>query len=381
VLTIAAPARTPIWVLDAVLGTAVLLAALLTTLGATEPGYRDVDRLAVALVLAASLPFYLRRRAPLPVFLVASLAVGILLIRGYDAGALPFALVLGAYTVGAWRPLREVVAGLVAVEALLLVIFAADPPHFDAGDLVASAVAFAAAVVVGWATQSGRRRIAGFGQERAESARQAAADERLRIAQELHDVVAHSLGVIAVQASVGMHVIESDPAEARQALEHISRMSRSSLTEIRWLLGRVRDDDGALAYAPAPGLGDLPRLSEEVTVAGLAIDLEVDGDIEAVPPGVALAAYRIVQEALTNALRHSGAHRADVRLAVGAGSLQVDVTDDGRGGDPGATDSDGHGLIGMRERAAVYGGTLAAGPGPDGGFRVHARLPYGEPSR
>ena len=171
-----------------------------------------------------------------------------------------------------------------------------------------------------------------------------------------------------------MKVVDSDRAEARRAFENISSTSRSSLAEIRRMLGVLRGADGAPAYEPAPGLTDIPRLAQEVTGAGLTVDLNVDGDTADVPPGVGLAAYRIVQEALTNSLRHAGAQRATVRLDSSSGVLLIEVTDDGRG--PNGRGSGGHGLIGMRERVAVYGGSLDVGPGPSGGFRVAANLRY-----
>jgi signal transduction histidine kinase len=377
VRTTAVAARVPPWAIDAVVGVVLMAVGLLSTATA-DPGNRERDGLAVALVLAATLPYVVRRRAPLPVFVVTALAVAALMLRQYEEGALPLILLLGAYTVGSECPAREVVTGAVLVESILVVLLVADVPGYGLGEALGSAAAFGAALAIGWTMQARRVRIEGFEEEQAEAARQAAASERLRIAQELHDVVAHSLGVIAVQAGAGMHVIDRDPAEARRALENISRMSRSSLTEIRWLLGRVRDADDRAAYAPAPGLGDLGRLADEVGGAGLAVDVTTDGDLDVVPPGVGLAAYRIVQEALTNALRHGHACSAEVRLDGAPGVLEVVVTDDGRG--PATSGQGGHGLVGMRERAAVYGGSVDAGAGPDGGFRVAARLPFGQES-
>lgn len=257
---------------------------------------------------------------------------------------------------------------------LLGIVFFADVSDFGAGELVSSAVAFGSAMLIGRTMQSRRDRIDAFEGEQLEAALRAAADERLRIAQELHDVVAHSLGVIAVQAGVGMKVIDSDLEEARRAFENISRTSRSSLAEIRRMLGLVRNAEGAPSYTPAPGLADLGRLTEELAAAGLPVVIDVDGDIGGVPPGVGLAAYRIVQEALTNVLRHAAAQRAMVRLDSTSGVLAVEVTDDGRGRNGHGTR--GHGLVGMRERVAVYGGSLDVGPRPGGGFRVVAQLPY-----
>jgi signal transduction histidine kinase len=175
-----------------------------------------------------------------------------------------------------------------------------------------------------------------------------------------------------------MKVIDADPEEARLALENISRTSRSSLAEIRRVLGMVRNEEGAPSYTPAPGLADVPRLVEEVANAGLPVDLRVDGELDVVPAGVGLAAYRIVQEALTNALRHAAASSATVRLDSTKDLLCIEVVDDGRG--PNGSQPQGHGLVGMRERAAVYGGTLEAGRAAGGGFRIAARLPYeGQP--
>jgi signal transduction histidine kinase len=205
-------------------------------------------------------------------------------------------------------------------------------------------------------------------------AKQAVADERLRIAQELHDVVAHSMGVIAVQAGVGAHVIDKDPAEAKKSLEAISTTSRSTLTEMRRLLGVLRADEHG-AYQPAPGLADIDRLVADIDAAGIPVTLTIDGTRDDVPPGVDLTAYRIVQEALTNVLKHAGTARAAVVIGYQPGALRLEIADDGRGVNGRATDG-GHGLLGMRERVGVYGGSLVAGPAPGGGFRVVAELPY-----
>ena len=236
---------------------------------------RSATRLAIALILVATVPYYLRRAAPLPVLIVTLTATAALFIDGYDAGALPFLVAVGIYTVGAYRPLREVVAAMVFVIAALFVMLVADSPRFAVPEFATSVPIYVATMLVGWTMQSRRLREDAFEREQGEAALRAAADERLRIAQELHDVIGHSLGVIAVQAGVGMHLIDSDPAEAKNALEHISRTSRSSLAEIRRLLGLVRSGEGADTYAPTPGLSDLARLADEVTDAGVAVDLTV----------------------------------------------------------------------------------------------------------
>jgi signal transduction histidine kinase len=368
--------RAPSWAADAAFGTAVVLAGFLTTSHGRgdAPIAGDRDVLALLLILAATLPYFVRSRAPLPVFGVTMLATGALMLHGYDEGMLPMVLMVGAYSVAARRPVREVVAAATLI-GVVLVGLAVVATGFGASSVLASLLGFSAAIFVGWTMQARRDRIVVLESEQTHAAMRAAADERLRIAQELHDVVAHSLGVIAVQAGVGMTVIDSDPEEARRAFENISRTSRSSLAEIRGVLGMVRNASGAPTYTPAPGLGDVRRLAQEMTAAGLEVDVTVDGDIRGVPPGVELAAYRIVQEALTNTLRHAHAHRARVRLDGAKGLLCIEVVDDGRGAS-GGQNGGGHGLVGMRERAAVYGGSLDAGPAAGGGFRVTARLPY-----
>ncbi len=225
-------------------------------------------------------------------------------------------------------------------------------------------------------------------------AARAIAEERLQIAQELHDVVAHSMSVIAVQAGVGAHVLDDRPEQARAALDAISETSRGTLRELRRLLGVLRDDDGERSHAPAPALADLPALVDDVRAAGVPVTLTVTGEpnADAIEPGVELSAYRVVQEALTNVLKHAGpTNRVDVTIGHRPGSLTVEVVDDGRGAAALAAlgrsaagskatngTGGGHGLLGMRERVEVWGGDLKTGPAAGGGYRVRAVLPYGE---
>ena len=367
--------RMPPWRVDAVLATFLVLMGLTTT-GHPGAASEPRDGAAVALILVATVPYYARRLAPLAVFAVSQTAIALIFVLGYPGGALPFALAFGTYSVAAYRPLHEVLLAAALQHVALLAMVLAGSPDFGVPEYVASVPAFGATMLVGWTMQSRRLRYEGLEREQEEASRRAAADERLRIAQELHDVVAHSLGVIAVQAGVGMHVFDTDPAEARRALEHISRTSRSSLGEIRRLLGLVRSGEVTATYAPTPGLVDLARLAAEVSETGLMVDLDVGDDTGDVPPGVELAAYRIVQEALTNAVRHAGAHRAVVRLDASGGTLRVRVSDDGSGQTGSTQSGSGHGLVGMRERVAVYGGSLDVGPAPGGGFQVEATIPY-----
>jgi signal transduction histidine kinase len=228
--------------------------------------------------------------------------------------------------------------------------------------------------------------------KRAEAERQSAArvlaEERLRIAQELHDVVAHSMSVIAVQAGVGAHVLDERPEQARAALDAISATSRGTLTEMRRLLGVLRNSDGLRSHVPAPGLADLPRLVDDVRAVGVPATLHVQGTADSVHAGIELSAYRVVQEALTNVIKHAGKPtRVDVTVRHLPGSLAVEVTDDGRGlaarsingaAADASADGSGHGLVGMRERVELWGGELSVGPAPGGGYRVKVLLPYGD---
>ena len=203
-------------------------------------------------------------------------------------------------------------------------------------------------------------------------------EERLRIARELHDVVAHSMSVVAVHAGSGRMVAKEDPAAAERALGTIEATTRSALGEMRRLLGVLRggDGDGAATLEPSPGLADLDALVEDVGRSGAHVELRVQGERTVVPPGVDLSAYRVVQEALTNVIKHAGPARAVVEVRYTDTDVTVDVTDDGRGG-PATTARGGHGLVGMRERVAVHGGALDAGPRERGGFHVSARFPLG----
>ncbi len=215
--------------------------------------------------------------------------------------------------------------------------------------------------------------------EREERVRAMVAEERTRIARELHDVVAHSVSVMVVQAQAGPRLV-ADEHRTRAAFEAIESSGREALVELRRLLGILRTDDDRLAIGPQPGLASLGALVEQVREAGLAVDLRIEGEDAALAPGVDLAAFRIVQEALTNTLKHAGSARARVVVRHSAAAVELEIVDDGRGA-PASVNGSGHGLIGMRERAALYGGRLEAGPRPDGGYAVRVRLPLAEGSR
>jgi signal transduction histidine kinase len=218
-----------------------------------------------------------------------------------------------------------------------------------------------------------RARVAERGRE--EEARRRAREERIRIAREIHDVLANRISMISVQSAVGAHLIERDPEQGRRALEAVNTASREALRELRATLGLLREVDGPEPRVPVPGLDQIATVIQGATGAGLDVDLRISGEQRSLPTPVDLAAYRIVQESLTNVVRHSGAERASVGIAYRAGDIVIDVADDGHGRPAGQDLVGGNGLLGMRERVSALGGDLDVGPRSDGGFRVRARLP------
>jgi signal transduction histidine kinase len=358
-------------------------------------GFREPNALLVVTVLVTCAPIAIRRLVPLVALVISSLGILVHILIGWPEGSLPFAVLFLTYTVGAWCTPRKAVTGLAVASTTIVVLGLSGTPGLDAVGVFGVMAQFAAGWAIGVAMRN--RRVATEARvreadKRAEAERQSAArvlaEERLRIAHELHDVVGHSMSVIAVQAGVGAHVLDERPEQARAALEAISATSRGTLTEMRRLLGVLRDSDGARSHAPAPGLADLPRLVDDVRATGVPATLHVEGTADGVHAGIELSAYRVVQEALTNVLKHAGKPtRVDVTVRHLPGSLTVEVTDDGRGlaarsGNGGAADApadgSGHGLVGMRERVELWGGELSVGPAPGGGYRVKALLPYGD---
>ncbi|QIK75431.1 sensor histidine kinase [Nocardioides piscis] len=215
-------------------------------------------------------------------------------------------------------------------------------------------------------------------QEREEHAMAAAAAERTRIARELHDIVSHSLSVITIQAQAVRRRLGPEQVCEAEDLAAVESTARDALAEMRRLFGVLRSDGESASLSPQPGLAELDRLCDQVRASGLAVDVRTDGLPRTLPPGLDLAAYRIVQEGLTNALRHSGARRANVTLTYDAGRLDIAVEDDGRGFDPATDTAEGHGLVGVRERVALYAGTLRVVPGEQRGTRLVASLPLKE---
>jgi signal transduction histidine kinase len=241
-------------------------------------------------------------------------------------------------------------------------------------------------VVLPWVV--GRSRRAAAGRERAsrelaeemDAARElhvrtAAVGERVRLAREIHDVIAHSVSVMVIQAAAARVVMENDPLRADMSLRSVERAGREALAEMRRLLGVLADGEALRSLAPQPGLDDLPELVSSTRSAGLNASMRIEGDPVAVSAGLSLCAYRVVQEALTNALKHAGATEAEVNVRWSEDALELQVTDAGRGERVPVIGPGGHGIDGMRERAALHGGSLDAGPAPDGGFIVRARIP------
>ncbi|HLM04456.1 MAG TPA: sensor histidine kinase [Blastococcus sp.] len=346
-----------------------------------DSGALAANRPAHAVLLGvATVPLFLRRQRPLLVLLLALGASWLQYELGGEAFQPWFAVVMALYAVGAHADRRAAVTGAVATAAVVL---AGDIPKLVAGDTVDEVVPawFVMAGLWGlgrWIRHRRREtaeletRAAAAERDGAEQAARAVADERARIARELHDLVAHSMGVIVIQSQAGQRALDARPDLARTALSSIENAGRQGLAEMRRLLGLLTGA-GEGTVAPQPTLEGLGELVERVRAAGVPVDLTVEGDLDALPAGVELAAYRIVQEALTNVLKHAGPATVQVVVRVGCGAVDVEICDDGRGAATPAHGS-GHGLVGMRERAALYGGSVEAGALPEGGYRVRARL-------
>ena len=355
----------------------LLLVAIAGSFGAAEgqDGRRGIDAFAVVLLVAGPLLLLLWRRWPL-VTLVGVVAVtGVYFMADYPYGPVFFSLVL-AMIAGVVSGHRRVAWALAA--ALPVVVFGVRAiadigedtgPGEVLGLVTWLVIALCLAEVVKLRLERRAVRAAARQDEMARLAQ----EERLRIARELHDVLAHSISLINVQAGVALHVMDERPEQARTSLTAIRDASRDALQEVRATLGALRGEGEDAPRSPAPTLDDLEELAARASAGGVRITTEVTGARRPLPPGVDRAAYRIVQEAVTNVHRHAGAGIATVHVDYGDW-LTVQVDDDGRGGAPDPDDV-GSGIAGMRERAAAAGGSLEAGPRPEGGFRVRARLP------
>ncbi len=349
-----------------------LFVVLTTVIGAGDPvALRSVPVAGWLLMLVASGALVVRRRYPVMVAVVTLVASMVYYPAINPDGALLVTLIIALYTLAASG--RTVAAGVIGGLAIVGSAFGEygtdASPLGDAGMFLLVSW-LVAAVAIGAFMHSTRR-------EREEALRRRATEERLRIARELHDVLGHNISLINVQAGAALHALSRDGgiSPAAAALAAIKETSREALRELRGTLGVLRQVDEEAPTAPAPGLRRLPELAERSRAAGLAVDVSTDGDAPGLTSAVDLAAYRIVQEALTNVARHAGAGRVDVRIGYGRDDVTVDVCDDGRGA--GAQVDGGSGIAGLRSRAEALGGTLEAADRPEGGFRVTARLPYG----
>jgi len=365
-----------------------------------DPNFSEPDRWRVivsALVLTVPLAF--RRRFPIPVaaiVIAAYVAEAEILGINDITGLTVWPCLLALYSVAAHRRRSSlslmalgVVAGVLLAEVVRVLYFPSGAMSYEAFPLTQAVLlaynlaVLALPLMLGLAIRSlrGRERqlasqAAELRRQREENARRAVLDERVRIARELHDVVAHHVSVMGVQAGGARRVMERQPERALEALSSIEASSRHAVIELHRLLGFLRREGQEDELAPQPDLGQLPDLIARAGEGNLTVELAIDGEPHPLPPTLEVSAYRIVQEALTNAFKHSGGTTAAVRVSYGPTSLDIDVVDNGSGdGHQPLGGVGGHGLIGMRERVSLHGGHLRAGPAPEGGFAVHASFP------
>jgi signal transduction histidine kinase len=340
------------------------------------------------LLLLVTLPLAVRRRTPAATLLTAVCALVLVALLVSHSQGVPveifLALLLAFYSVGAHcEERRSALVAAVAVAAIAVVDLARPGSFSATGSRPGAWLAFAIAWLVGRDLRRRRQRVTDLEdraqrleREREEKAQLAIAEERGRIARELHDVIAHAVSVIVVQAQAGPHLLH-EPERVTGVFHAIESSGRDALAELRRLLGILRSEDEQLAIGPQPGLASLQSLVEHLRASGLPVELRIEGQPAQLPAGVDLSAYRIVQEALTNVVKHAGQARAEVIVRYGTRALELEVLDDGHSRATSLNGS-GHGLIGMRERVTLYGGTLETGTLEGGGYAVHAVLPFGE---
>jgi signal transduction histidine kinase len=353
------------------------------------PGQRPADGLAYALVVAGALSLAWRRRFPLIVLSIVTVVLATYWLRDHGATlavlGLPAVYAVAVHEEHRTRAWWALVLSCVALMVVASFTVLDEPGGFDylmGLSIVAFLIGSIAAGIVIRNRQrifvDTERRAAAAEADRLAEAERAVVRERSRIAREMHDVVAHGMSVIAVQAAAGREIVHVNPDKAAEVFARIESIGRESLVELRRMLGVLRDSaDEDASLSPQPGIGDIATAVAESSASGVTTELLIDGEQRAVAPGVALAAFRIVQEALTNVRKHAGkSASATVRISYEPSNLIVEVTDDGRGAATSlSTTGAGHGLIGMRERVEIYGGELASGPRVGGGFSVRAVLP------
>ena len=349
----------------------------------SAPSTGFTQRWEAVAVGAMILGLLLRRRAPFVAPAATWLvSAGLSFLDGrLIVGQAPISIagMVAAVLLGNLPNVRQARVGLAVVVICAAIVVYNDPTHSTGGVFFIPAL-FALGWLVGFAlrerseqTEAAEQRAVRAEHERASAARLAVAEERARIARELHDVVAHAISVMVLQVGAVRHRMPPEDTEDRQALQNVEQAGRVALAELRRTLDAMRSDDDEVELAPQPGLDTVSELVEDVRAAGLDVHLDVHGEPVRLPPGLDLSAYRIVQEGLTNALRHAHAAHAEVRIDYGPGRIQLEVRDDGRG--PGASDGMGHGLVGLRERVKIYGGEMSAGAAEGGGFVLRVRLP------
>ncbi|MEV4362485.1 sensor histidine kinase [Nonomuraea sp. NPDC049625] len=363
--------RPPHWLL--VLADTVV--AVLLALGSTtDPEGLAVSTASVLTCWLLAVPVAVRRIWPVPAYYAALLAGLLLLTLQANRLMMVGVVALTIYPVSATQPARRsaiaLVLGLLVTGGALLTSVMGAPRVNGWPDPVFIVGAAWLVVGAGWSLgTAARTRRVSAAREAKMQAEKAVVDERLRIARELHDVVAHSLSMITVKAGVAAKVLDKHPEEGREALRAIEQIGRGSLVEMRQLLGALRSSGSAPESTPLPGLADLPSLAQRAAEAGVQVELSVSGTV---PDSMGLSVYRIVQEAITNVVRHAAPARCRAGVSVVDGLLKISVVDDGPGQRVLPGKEGGHGLAGMRERAMMYGGTFEAGPLPGGGFGVHA---------
>jgi signal transduction histidine kinase len=383
-MTVATPRRTldcmrpRITRTDVAIGVAGAVALCVLTNVALQPD--TVDSWVYGLSAAAGGAFVLRRRAPVLCLVIAAAAIAVYTATDQPGGPIYVAVFIAAMNLAARTKTTRDWLPWTAAAAVALIVAEVIAGQFSLHVLPVAALLVVIPKVVADATRARMLRIDAL-EAQVESAEQEAlrqmAEERLRIAREVHDVVGHGLAAISLRAGVADHVRDRDPAEVAEALRAIREVSKQSLGELSALLGALRDGEPA-ERAPAPGLDALPRLVGTLRDAGLPVDLDTSMNGGPVPEVVGAAGYRIVQESLTNVARHAGAGAtASVHVVRGGEALAVEVVDDGRGAGPEVRP--GGGMTGMRERAHALGGSFEAGDAPGGGFRVYATLPIGRP--
>jgi signal transduction histidine kinase len=378
---------------DAVLAAFLAATSVLPVLAVGDLSWGHPKALGVALGLLSTVPVAWRARRPLTAFAIVLFANGACIYAAVPNGAAfqPFvALTLTAYSVGSRAEGRRALwVPPVLLLASVPVFVAARLHGQDSGNIIPSLVWLVAAWAVGRVVRSWWHKNAALEaanreleEQRELQAQAAVAVERGRIARELHDVVAHNVSMIVVQAGAAARVLHGEQPDVRNALEVIAASGRETVDEMRTLLGVLRSDDGPAALKPQPGLADLEQLVSGVREAGLPVTLRIEGAPRPLPPTLDLSAFRIVQEALTNTLRHAGPARAEVTVRYEDGLVTLEIADTGHGPDGGPITGrgTGHGLVGMRERAAMLGGELEAARADSGGFTVRAQLPVATPA-